>query len=300
MSEDDLRKFVGVLFLSGYHILPQQQMYWDRRNDANIPIFYQAISKNRFFQIKKYLHCADDQNLDLSGKLAQVQPIYDLMNTSIKQFSFWHKDFSIDEQMIPYFGMHSAKQTMRNKSTRFGYKNFVLTSTDGYPYHVIPYSGAKWLAGTLGKGLTSRVVIDFLSEFNGVKPNLAIDNWYKSTKVLSILTALGIQTVCTARVDRLETAPILSTKVMMKKERGEFCYSFDKVIGLHLVQWIDTSVVTTLSNCLSPYHQEQVERFSRKQNKKIQVQRPKNIDIQWCNWWSRFVRQCCCYTSNKY
>ena len=29
MSEDDLRKFVGVLFLSGYHILPQQQMYWD-------------------------------------------------------------------------------------------------------------------------------------------------------------------------------------------------------------------------------------------------------------------------------
>ena len=53
MSQGDLRKFVGVVFLSGYHILPQQQLYWDQRNDANISIVYQAISKNRFFQIKK-------------------------------------------------------------------------------------------------------------------------------------------------------------------------------------------------------------------------------------------------------
>ena len=29
MSEDDLHKFVGVLFLSGYYTLPQQQLYWD-------------------------------------------------------------------------------------------------------------------------------------------------------------------------------------------------------------------------------------------------------------------------------
>ena len=119
--------------------------------------------------------------------------------------------------------MHSAKQTMRNKSTRFGYKNFVLKNSDGYPYHVIPYAGAKGLDGTPGKDFTSSVVIDFLTEFNGVKPNLAFDNWYTSTKLLSILTASDIPTVCTARVDRLGTAPTLSTKVMMKKERGEFC-----------------------------------------------------------------------------
>ena len=47
-----------------------------------------------------------------------------IMNTSITQFYFWHKDFIIDEQMIPYIGMHSAKQVMRNKTTSFGYKNF--------------------------------------------------------------------------------------------------------------------------------------------------------------------------------
>ena len=80
------------------------------------------------------------------------------MNTFIRQFLFWHKDFSIEEQMIPYFEMYSTKQTKRNKSTRFGYKNFALTSSDGYPYHVIPYSRAKGLAGTPGIDLTSQVV----------------------------------------------------------------------------------------------------------------------------------------------
>ena len=77
MSEDDLRKFVGVLFLSGHHTLPQQQLYWDQRNDANTLVVYQAISINRFFQIKKCLQCAENQNLDLSDKLAKVRPIYD-------------------------------------------------------------------------------------------------------------------------------------------------------------------------------------------------------------------------------
>ena len=120
----------------------------------------------------------------------------------------------------------------------------------------IPCSGANGLAGTPGKDLTSRVVIEFLTELNGVKPNLAFGDWYTSTKLLSMLTALDKTTVCTARANRLGTAPTLSTKVMMKEERGELCYSFDKVKGLRLVQCMDNSVVTTLSDCFSPYPQE--------------------------------------------
>ena len=63
--------------------------------------------------------------------------------------------------MTPYFGMHSTKQTKRNKDTQFGYKELVLTSSNGYPYHVIPYPGTEGLAGTPGKDLTPRVVTDF-------------------------------------------------------------------------------------------------------------------------------------------
>ena len=49
-----------------------------------------------------------------------------LLDRSLQQFGFWHLDYSIVEQVIPYFGMHSAKQTVRNKSVRFGNKTSYL------------------------------------------------------------------------------------------------------------------------------------------------------------------------------
>ena len=105
------------------------------------PIVHKSIGKNRFSAIKKYIHFADTSNIDIKDKFAKVRPLYDITNANLKKFGFWHSDYSIDEQMIPYFGLYSAKQTMRNKSVRFGYKNFVIASSDGYPYHLIPYSG---------------------------------------------------------------------------------------------------------------------------------------------------------------
>ena len=73
--------------------------------------------------------------------------------------------------MIPYFSMGSTKQTMRNKGIRFGYKSFVLTISDGYPYHVILNTGAKGLFGTPDKDLMPRVVLNILTNLIGIKTN---------------------------------------------------------------------------------------------------------------------------------
>ena len=43
---------------------------------------------------------------------------------------------------------------MRNKAIRFGYKTAVLSIVDRYPYYLIPYGGAKGVAGAPGKDLT--------------------------------------------------------------------------------------------------------------------------------------------------
>ena len=40
--------------MSGYHTLPQQDMYWEGQSDAGIPLVYEVISKNKFKQMKKY------------------------------------------------------------------------------------------------------------------------------------------------------------------------------------------------------------------------------------------------------
>ena len=83
--------------------------------------------------------------------------------------------------------MHSAKQTMCNKSVQFGYKSFVLASSDGCLYHIIPYSGAKGVGGTPGKDLTVRVVSNLVLQCKEGIGNLTFDNCHASTKLMSDL-----------------------------------------------------------------------------------------------------------------
>ena len=153
MTENELKQYVAVLFLAGYHSLSQQRLHWERCIDVDMPIVCKSFNKNKFSMIKKYTHLSDNTTLEKADKYAKVHLLYNLTNASSKQFGYWHQNYTINEQMIPYFGMHSAKQTMCSKSVQFGYKSFVLASSDGCPYH-IPDSGAKGVGGTPGKDLT--------------------------------------------------------------------------------------------------------------------------------------------------
>ena len=88
MTENELKQYVAVLFLAGYHSLPQQRLYWERCIDVDMPIVYKSISKNKFSMIKKYTHLPDNTTLDKADKYAKVRPLYDLTNASLKQFGY--------------------------------------------------------------------------------------------------------------------------------------------------------------------------------------------------------------------
>ncbi|GBN94918.1 hypothetical protein AVEN_13306-1 [Araneus ventricosus] len=45
--------------------------------------------------------------------------------------------------MVPYFGRHGCKLYMKGKPVKFGYKLWILSSFDGYPFYIIPYQGAQ-------------------------------------------------------------------------------------------------------------------------------------------------------------
>ena len=78
--------------------------------DVDASIMYKSISWNRFMEIKKYIHFADNSTIEITDKFAKVRLLYDLSNASLQQFGLWHLDNSIDEQMIPYFGMQSGSK----------------------------------------------------------------------------------------------------------------------------------------------------------------------------------------------
>ena len=87
IADDDLKKFVGVLLLSGYHQIPQISLNCDTNIDMSVGIVRNGISKNRFKEIKKYFHCADNDNLDLEDKFIKVRPLFDIMNSKLRGHS---------------------------------------------------------------------------------------------------------------------------------------------------------------------------------------------------------------------
>ena len=100
------------------------------------------MSRKRFEDVKKLIHFADNNNLPAGNKLAIIRPLQDRVNASLQQLGVFAKDLAIDEQMVPYFGRHSAKMFICGKLIRFGDKNWVLASSDGYPYKFETYTGA--------------------------------------------------------------------------------------------------------------------------------------------------------------
>ena len=96
---------------------------------------------------------------------------------------------------------------------------------------------------------------------------------------MSVLTGMGIPTVCTARKDRVGKVPVLSTMEMRAKPHGHLSHAFEDGVGIHCVSWMDNSVVTLLSNCTGSYPLDNVERYSGKENKKVSVPRPGLIKL---------------------
>ena len=68
--------------------------------------------------------------------------------------------------MIPYYGLHGAKQFIRGKPICFGYKFRVLTTPLGYTLQFEPYQGAKGRQAPEcpGLGIGGAVVIDLIPE----------------------------------------------------------------------------------------------------------------------------------------
>ena len=100
------------------------------------------MSCNRFQEIKRYLHLADNNNLVEDDKLAKIRKYLDLLNENFTQFGVFSQNLSIDKQMVPYYGHFSTKMFMRNKPIKFGMKVFFfLAFSQGYPFSFQAYTG---------------------------------------------------------------------------------------------------------------------------------------------------------------
>lgn len=239
----EMRKFLGLLIMSGYHYLPSEKDYWSTSDDMEAPIFRKTMSRDCFRAIKKYLHVADNHHLQES-KVAKVLPLLEKLRTNCLQFGIFHQELSIDESMVLYRGQHSAKQVIKSKPIKFGYKLWMLCSSDGFPYSFEVYCGKD---SSRTQPLGAHVVKKMVAEIS--KPDQHIvyfDNFFTSHRLLTDLAQLGIRACGTIRANRTNNCPLPSKKIVEKQPPGYFDFQSDKTVLCTI--WNDNCAVSVASN----------------------------------------------------
>ncbi len=111
LSTDEMKVFIGILLLSGYTTVSRRRLYWSSDPDVHIEMVSSSMRQNRFHEIMKYFHAADNSKLLQNDRFSNVQHLLNIFNATFLKFAtvFGSTTVSIDESMIPYFGRYPTK-----------------------------------------------------------------------------------------------------------------------------------------------------------------------------------------------
>lgn len=263
VSSVDIDKFVLLLLYSSYVSLPYQEMYWERDFDANLSLPSKVMSRQRFRNIKKYIHFCNNDNIDTTiNRFAKVQPLFDHLNSVLAQFGIPYPTLSVDEQMVSYTGRHTTKQYMRNKPIKWGYKLWVLADSTGYPYHVSPYQGARGHFSPETKPLGYRVVMEMVDVVQKVSDpsshEIYMDNFFTSYDLLRDLKKRNMRATGVIQNNRLRKVLRSESEIKIRGEYETVCDGNVRIIRL-----LDSRLVNLATNFDSDLPLHSVSRHSK-------------------------------------
>jgi len=280
LTVDEVKGYIAILLLSGYVPLPRRSMFWESKEDCHNTVAADIMPRNRFDSIMQNLHLADNANLDTSDKFAKVRRYIELINTSCLDNFIPEQTISVDESMIPYFGRHGAKQYIRGKPIKFGYKMWMAATPLGYCVQFDPYLGAgSNMDPSLGVG--GSVVSKLASSLPDQESSyhVVMDNFFTSLKLLKHLQTQNVFATGTIRSNRLEKAPLKDVKELEKESRGSYDSTTDAKSGISVVRWKDNKVVTLASSFCGVLPLGKAKRYSRSERKKIDICQPKVVAV---------------------
>lgn len=243
---EELFVIIGALLLSGYAKYPNKRMFWNGTNDTPI-ILKNSMRLNRFENLIRHMHFNDNSNISGADKLYKLRPIIEKLNNNFRFHGALEESISVDESMIPYYGKHYAKQYIKGKPIRFGFKNWALCTSSGYLVAFEVYTGKSNAEKKFGLG--GDTVLSLLQK-SGIKPKagykIYFDNYFTSVRLLEHLSDMNICATGTIRENRTERCKFLTPKEWKQKDRGS--YEFMANDHVMLVQWKDNKVVTVGTN----------------------------------------------------
>ena len=221
---DELKAYLGFSILMGINRLPALDDYWSSDHTLRYSPIADRISRDRFREISRYLHFADNSTLVPKGspgydRLGKVRPVIDHLSKQFADIYEPHKEVAVDEAMIKFTGRSAVKQYMPMKPVKRGIKVWVLAdSHNGYFHTFQVYTGKE---GSAEKQLGQRVVKDLTRILKGKNHHVFFDNFFTSEQLLQDLLDDGILSCGTARKDR-KGFPSILKEVKLKNRYAKY------------------------------------------------------------------------------
>ncbi|KAJ8953501.1 hypothetical protein NQ318_023623 [Aromia moschata] len=213
--------------------------YWSLDPLLHTPVFGKYMSRDRYLQILKNLHFANNEEADPNNRLYKVKNILERVKQRFQSQFYPFQNLVIDESMILFKGRLSFKQYIKTKRHRFGIKLYVLCDCEtGIVLDFIVYIGQdtyKMMDNVTGLGLAG-CVKPYLNKGH----SLFTDNFYSSPSLSMYLFDHKTNSCGTVRANRRHM-PNLSEKL----KKGDI--SWRSCNNLLVFKWKDRRDVTMIT-----------------------------------------------------
>jgi DNA excision repair protein ERCC-6 len=256
LSVDEVYVFLGIHYFSGYHTLPSKEMYWEMAEDCNTTLVRQSMSRDRFREICKFLHVADNLNLTPGDRFAKVTPFAKRLRENFHKYAITEQCLSIDEAMIKYYGRHGCKQYIKGKPIRFGYKVWCINLVSGYLVSFDFYQGKSASIPKTPLGLGGSVVVSLTDRLPGRGYHIFCNRFFTSFPLIQHMAEKGIAVTGTVMKNRICHCPV---DPLNKVLRGSFDYRRSED-GILVATWRDSATVYLASSASPIYPLSKAER----------------------------------------
>ena len=271
ITDKEMEQFFGIHILSGVIKVPAFSRYW--RDSTRFSIIADAMSQNRFSEIRQYLHVNDNskvkprdhQNYD---KLYKIRPFIDALRKNLAKLKSEEYN-SVDEVIIPFKGHSSSlDQYIRNRAHKHqkgqkcryncpcvGFKMFARCGKSGILYDFELYLGRDVLPSTSGLGLNGDIVLRLCENLpTTANYKVLMDSKFNSHSLIVALKERGLLSLGMVRASRLPGCLLKSDAELKKKGKGAYEYRTEQSTNVIALKWWATHRPVYLASSYSSVH----------------------------------------------
>lgn len=100
ITADEMRCFIAILILSGYTPSANRRLYWSTEVDTRNELVCNAMRRNRFEEIMRFMHCVDNNDLDTIDKMWKLRPFMNKIKANFMKHFVPEQNLSFDESMV--------------------------------------------------------------------------------------------------------------------------------------------------------------------------------------------------------